>query len=87
LWVLFFFFVLIKNGHFFVLYLLSFTTNQAIIMNKDFLTVKELCEWIRLSRSNVYALVTANKIPHIKVGGKILFNKEKISIWIENQSK
>ena len=54
---------------------------------KDFLTVKELCDWIRLSRSKVYALVTANKIPHAKVGGKILFNKEKIKIWIENQSK
>jgi|APGre2960657373_1045057.scaffolds.fasta_scaffold37400_2 putative molybdopterin biosynthesis protein len=75
------------NRHFFVLYLLSLTTQEIIMNEKDFLTVKELCEWIRLSRSKVYALVTANKIPHAKVGGKILFNKEKIKIWIENQSK
>lgn len=54
---------------------------------KDFLTVKELCDWIRLSRSKVYSLVTINKIPHAKVGGKILFDKEKIKIWIESQSK
>jgi len=53
----------------------------------DFLTVKELCKWIRLSRSNVYALVSASKIPHAKVGGKILFDKQKIKTWIENQSK
>ena len=75
------------NRHFFVLYLLSLTTQEIIMNEKDFLTVKELCDWIRLSRSKVYALVTANKIPHAKVGGKILFNKEKIKIWIENQSK
>ena len=66
---------------------MSLTTQEIIMNEKDFLTVKELCDWIRLSRSKVYALVTANKIPHAKVGGKILFNKEKIKIWIENQSK
>lgn len=54
---------------------------------KDFLTVKELCEWIRLSRSKVYSLLKDNKIPHAKVGGKILFDKEKIKVWIDNQSK
>jgi len=84
--VLLFFLTHHVNQHFFVLYLLSFTIQEILIMN-DFLTVKELCEWIRLSRSKVYALVTANKIPHAKVGGKILFDKEKIKIWIETQSK
>lgn len=57
------------------------------MIEKDFLTVKELCEWIRLSRAKVYSLVTEKKIPHAKVGGKILFDKEKIKVWIENQSK
>lgn len=56
-------------------------------MNQDYITVKELCDWIRLSRSKVYLLVSQSKIPHIKVGGKILFDREKIKIWIENQSK
>jgi excisionase family DNA binding protein len=59
---------------------------MSIMNEKDFLTVKELCDWIRLSRSKVYSLVTSNKIPHAKVGGKILFDKEKIKIWIESQS-
>ena len=59
-----------------------------LFMNEiDFLTVKELCEWIRLSRSKVYSLLKDNKIPHAKVGGKILFDKEKIKVWIDNQSK
>jgi excisionase family DNA binding protein len=57
------------------------------MIENDYLTVKELCLWIRLSRSKVYALVTANEVPHIKVGGKILFDKQKIKDWIATQSK
>lgn len=54
---------------------------------KEYLTVKELCEWIRLSQSKVYALINNNEIPYSRIGGKILFNREKIKIWIESQSK
>ena len=57
------------------------------MINNEFLTVKELCEWIRLSRSKVYALIQDNKIPYAKVGGKFLFDKNKIKNWIESQSK
>ena len=57
------------------------------MINNEFLTVKELCEWIRLSRSKVYALIQENKIPYAKVGGKFLFDKTKIKNWIESQSK
>lgn len=54
---------------------------------KEYLTVKELCEWIRLSQSKVYSLINNNEIPYSRIGGKILFNREKINIWIESQSK
>lgn len=56
------------------------------MIENDYLTVKELCLWIRLSRSKVYALVTSNVVPHIKVGGKILFDRQKIKEWIDTQS-
>jgi excisionase family DNA binding protein len=56
-------------------------------MTTQYITVKELCEWIRLSRSKVYSLISTKEIPHIKVGGKILFDKEKIQNWIDSQSK
>jgi glycerol-3-phosphate dehydrogenase len=51
-------------------------------MTSQYITVKELCDWIRLSRSKVYSLISTKEIPHIKVGGKILFDKEKIQQWI-----
>lgn len=55
-------------------------------MSKEYITLKELCAWIRLSKSHIYKLVSQNKIPHIKLGGKILFDKEKIQDWIDSQS-
>jgi excisionase family DNA binding protein len=52
----------------------------------DFLTVSELCEWLRLGKSTIYSLVQKNEIPYIKVGGKILFERAKIKVWIEHKS-
>jgi excisionase family DNA binding protein len=61
--------------------------NFFAMTTQQYITVKELCEWIRLSRSKVYSLISTKEIPHIKVGGKILFDKEKIQNWIDSQSK
>lgn len=53
----------------------------------EFLTVRELAEWIRLSESHVYFLVNKKKIPFVKLGGKLLFDREKIRGWIDSNSK
>lgn len=52
----------------------------------DLYTVKELSQWLRLSKSQVYTLVAEKKIPYFKIGGKLLFDKEKIKNWLEEQS-
>lgn len=52
----------------------------------EFLTVRELAVWIKLSESHVYFLVNKNKIPFAKLGGKLLFEKEKIRKWIDSNS-
>lgn len=56
-------------------------------MLNQFITVKELSEWLRISRSQVYTMTSANEIPFSKVGGKILFDVAEIKIWIKNQQK
>lgn len=53
---------------------------------EEFLTVRELAKWIKLSESHVYFLVNKNKIPFAKLGGKLLFDKEKIRKWIDQNS-
>lgn len=52
----------------------------------EFLTVRELAKWIKLSESHVYFMVNKNKIPFAKLGGKLLFDKIKIRLWIEENS-
>jgi len=52
----------------------------------EFLTVRELARWIKLSESHVYFMVNKKKIPFAKLGGKLLFDKEKIRKWIDKNS-
>ena len=49
----------------------------------DFLTVRELAKWIKLSESHIYCLVNKKRIPFAKLGGKLLFDKIKIKEWVD----
>jgi excisionase family DNA binding protein len=55
-------------------------------MTTYLLTATETREWLRLSSSKLYSLVKKKEIPHIKLGGKILFDKAKVQTWLETQS-
>lgn len=52
----------------------------------EFLTIRELSKWIRLSISHIYCLVSKKKIPFIKLGGKLIFSAEEIRNWIDQSS-
>ena len=52
----------------------------------EFMTVRELAQWIKLSESHIYFMVNKKKIPFAKLGGKLLFEREKIRKWIETNS-
>ena len=53
---------------------------------QEFLTVRELATWLKLSESHVYFMVNKKKIPFAKLGGKLLFDKAKITEWINQNS-
>lgn len=42
----------------------------------------EVAEYTGLSKDFVYLLVKQSRIPHIKIGRKILFKKDSIDEWI-----
>ncbi|BGE81981.1 helix-turn-helix domain-containing protein [Staphylococcus petrasii] len=42
------------------------------------LTVKETAEFLRISERYAYKLIGNNKIPYIKLGGKILIDKNSL---------
>ena len=53
---------------------------------EEFLKIRELAKWIRLSESHLYCLVSKRKIPFIKLGGKLLFSTVQIRNWINQSS-
>jgi excisionase family DNA binding protein len=51
-------------------------------MAKKLMTIVELSEVIHLSRSTIYKRTCTNRIPHYKMGKKLLFDSEEIEKWL-----
>jgi excisionase family DNA binding protein len=51
---------------------------------KRFLNVQELTDYIHMSESYVYKMVSKNSIPHIKLGTRTLFERNQIDNWVIN---
>lgn len=46
-------------------------------------TVEEVAQYIGISKDMVYVLVREKRIPHIRVGRRILFKRESIDDWFK----
>ena len=55
-------------------------------MEKRFLTIREASQYLNVSESLLYKLVETKKIPHIRIGRKILFDLKKLDQYIEENS-
>jgi len=51
---------------------------------KRFLDVQELTDYIHMSESYVYKMVSKQLIPHIKLGTRTLFERNQIDNWVIN---
>ena len=51
---------------------------------KKFLDVQELTEYIHMSESYVYKMVSKKIIPRIKLGTRTLFERNQIDNWVIN---
>lgn len=53
-----------------------------------YLSVAQLAEYApALTQKAIYHLVADGKIPHIRLGRKIQFDKEKVDRWMERHSQ
>jgi excisionase family DNA binding protein len=52
------------------------------IKNSDILDVDEAAALLKVSRRTVYNHVKAGKMPHARVGRKLLFSRAKLSQWV-----
>ena len=50
------------------------------------LTVQEASELTRLKPKTLYAYAEQKRIPHVKLGSRLLFEREKLELWIQGCS-
>lgn len=48
-----------------------------------YMTIKELAEYASISTSYLYK--SKSTIPHLRIGGKIMFEKTEIDKWLESK--
>jgi excisionase family DNA binding protein len=46
------------------------------------LTIAQVSEWLHIKPSTLYAWVSQEKIPHVKIHGLIRFHSEEIQQWL-----
>jgi excisionase family DNA binding protein len=49
--------------------------------------VEDACRFLRLSRITVYRMISADKIPHVRIGRKIFFLRESLETWVEGKQR
>ncbi len=50
------------------------------------MTIREVAELLRLSRSQVYALAQRKEIPHTRLGKRIIVNRRDLTEWVGRQT-
>ncbi len=59
------------------------TTNE----DSGFMTVKEVSEYLRVSRASIYRLIKERKIPVSRIGKHFRFRKRTIDEWLTHMEK
>ncbi|MCL4266934.1 MAG: helix-turn-helix domain-containing protein [Anaerolineae bacterium] len=49
------------------------------------MTVREVCDYLRLSESTIYRLVQEGKLPGRKVGGAWRFSRKGLDEWLRER--
>lgn len=52
----------------------------------DYMTVKELCGYLKVSRTSIYKYAKDNILHPIRIGGKVLFDKNEVDMSIRKEA-
>ncbi|MBU1868788.1 helix-turn-helix domain-containing protein [Patescibacteria group bacterium] len=52
-------------------------------MNKRFLSIDEIADYLGLKKSTVYSWVHQRKVPYIKMGRLVKFDIQEINKWVK----
>jgi excisionase family DNA binding protein len=56
-------------------------------MKSQFLTVSEIAEFFKFSKSSAYRLIGSNAFPYIRLGQRFLIWSEDLEEWIRNKQR
>ena len=56
-------------------------------MQEKFITITEASKLLTLAKSTIYQYVYHRSIPFIKIGGRIVFEEEKLRQWMQANKK
>lgn len=62
-----------------------YVMNKERTENKQFLSVKEISQYMGLSIHTIYLWVQLRKIPYYKIGKAVRFNLQEINEWLKAQ--
>lgn len=54
-------------------------------MEKRFLNVRELAEYLGIKRHTIYTWVSMKRIPYVKMGGRVMFDMRDVEKWIKER--
>ena len=52
--------------------------------NTNYMDVKMVSEYIHVSKSLIYRMVSMDQIPFIKIGSRTIFDRGQIDQWLHN---
>jgi len=53
-------------------------------MDEKLLDIEEAAEFLGLAEKTLYSYTSARKIPHVKIGGRVLFPKSMLWEWVQD---
>jgi len=56
-------------------------------MDKEFLNIKEVSQYLGIKISTLYFYVENGDIPHYRIGRLIRFKKQEVDQWMEGNKK
>ena len=54
---------------------------------EQLLKISEAAEMLRISKSQIYSMVSSQRIPHVRIGARILFKESRLDEWVSMQER
>jgi excisionase family DNA binding protein len=61
------------------------TTTAAEELEPEFLTVDEVALLLRLKPKGIYSMISARRIPFIRVSNRVRFRRTDLERWLKNR--